>query len=129
VNLTRDQILQAADVGPLVAVDLPEWGGTAHVRVMTGTQRDRFEAAFALDKANVRARLAAYTLCDEAGQPLFAEADVAALGERSSLALDRVFAAAMKLNGIGKPDVDALEKNSETVPSASTASGSPPASA
>jgi len=111
MNLTRDQILAASD-RPIEAVDVPEWGGTVHVKTMSGSQRDRFEAEFTKDRGkDIRARLAAYALCDEAGNGLFSEADIKALGEKSTAALQRVFDVALRLNAVSTADIDELAKN------------------
>lgn len=105
--LGRDQILGAADLST-VDVAVPEWGGTVRVRMLTGTERDAFEASTVVRKGkkletnleNVRARLVALTVIGEDGQRLFDEADAAALGAKSASALNRVFAAAQKLNAL-----------------------------
>lgn len=112
--LTRDQILSAPDAAAsMESVDVPEWGGTVCVRVMTGTERGRFEEANRLARREtIRARLAAATLCDEEGQLLFTDDDLHALGQRSSVALDRVFNAALRLNAIGPGAVEESAKNS-----------------
>ena len=115
--LTRDQILQSDDL-PRERVSVPEWGGEVLVRTMTGADRDAFEASLVsrdggkegrLD--NVRARLVALALCDEAGQRIFADADIAALGAKSARALDRVFGVAQRLNGIGADQVEAAKND------------------
>lgn len=112
-HLTRDQILAVNDLKPFVeAVDVPEWGGTVYVRVMTGGERDAFEGKFTRDKHNnLRAFLAVCTVCDANGVSLFKSEDVAALGEKSSAALDRVFDVALRLNRLRASDVAELEKN------------------
>ena len=46
---------------------------------------------------------------DEEGKPLFTESDIAALSAKSSRALDRIFAIAVKLSGISKQDLDDLK--------------------
>jgi hypothetical protein len=61
----------------------------------------------------MRARLVARSICDAEGAALFTEADVNALGEKSAAALDRIFAAAQELSGLGAQDVENLAKNSE----------------
>jgi hypothetical protein len=110
--LSRDQILKAEDFRT-VDVEVPEWGGTVRLRVMNGTQRERFEEAFQKTPyGNTRARLVAYSACDEAGEPVFSELDIEALGAKSSAALDRLFDVALKLNRISKSDIDTLEGNS-----------------
>lgn len=110
--LNRDSILKADDL-PREEVQVPEWGGSVLVRTMSGSERDRFEANHLKNPdRDVRARLAVATVCDEAGKPLFSEADVATLGTKSAAALDRILPVAMKLNGIGKRDIEELEGNS-----------------
>ena len=109
--LSRDQILGADDLG-LVEVSVPEWGGSVSLRVMRGHERDAFEVRMsAEDRANVRARLAALSIVDEAGVRLFSDDDIEALGEKSASALNRVFERAMSLNGFTDADVEALEGN------------------
>ncbi|MCP5017110.1 MAG: hypothetical protein GY938_17840 [Ketobacter sp.] len=114
--LTAEQILKADDRAELVKVDVPEWGGSVNVCVMSGSCRDRWELATAgaVDRpgtANIRASLCAYTTCDEKGKRLFSDGQIAALGEKSSAALDRVFSVARKLNKISDDDIEELEKN------------------
>lgn len=110
-RLSRNDILTVEDL-KREEVPVPEWGGEVLVRTLTGSERDQFEAAHlkAPDR-DVRARLAAATLCDEEGKPLFTPDDVAALGRKSAAALDRVFSVGMRINGIGKADVEELAKN------------------
>lgn len=115
-KLSRDLILAAAIAIPPVetmqAVEVPELGGEVTLRPMTGARRDRFEQAASKDPGNnIRARLAAYSVCDEFGKFLFDENDIRALGELPASALDRIFTVALKINAIGTADVDALEKN------------------
>jgi hypothetical protein len=110
--LTKDDILKADDL-PREEVACPEWGGSVFVRVMSGTERDRFEGAYSRDAYNdTRARLAALTVCDAEGRPLFSEADIPSLGRKSSAVLDRIFDVAKRLNALSGDDVDRLEKNS-----------------
>ena len=125
--LTKQDIL-GADDRKSETVDVPEWGGTVTVRVMSGSERDRYEVAMvnrAEGKAeanltDMRARLVAMTIVDESGALMFGENEVQALGAKSALALDRVFAVAQRLNGFGKELPQAMasaEKNSEAAPS------------
>jgi len=114
--LTAEQILKADDLSERVEVDVPEWGGSVYVQIMSGSARDRWEltTAKALDKpgtANVRAGLCVATICDEKGKRLFSDGQVAALGAKSSAALDRVYAVAKKLNKISDEDIETLEGN------------------
>lgn len=111
--LTRDSILAADDLRR-ESVDVPEWGGSVIIRTMTGSERDAFEAEHLKDPSkDLRARLAVHTVCDEQGQLCFAPSDVAAIGQKNAAALDRIFAVAIKINGISKQDVAELGNVSE----------------
>ena len=118
--LTRDQILEAPDL-KTEAVIVAEWGGSVLVRSMNGADRDAFEASMITtladgtrkpDMANMRAKLVALTVVDEAGNRLFDITDVARLALKSASALERVFNAAQRLNGMGPTAEADAEKNS-----------------
>jgi hypothetical protein len=116
--LNKDAILSANDL-PTETVDVPEWGGQVVIRSMTGKERDEFEQSIVTTNGksretnmqNIRARLCALTMVDEAGNRLFDSADAEKLGGKSAKALDRVFAVAQKLNGLSSGDVDELAGN------------------
>ena len=117
--LTKDEILEASDLKS-VPVDVPEWGGKVLVRNMTGADRDAFEASMVTvdadgkrkpDMSNLRAKLVALTIVDEANNRLFDVADIERLALKSAAALERVFEAAQKLNGMGKQQQDEAVKN------------------
>lgn len=113
--LTRDEILKRDDLKSEI-VEVPEWGGEVRVCTMSGTARDRFEASITgsngvMDMKNVRAKLAACTIVGDDGNLLFNEKDIIELGNKSCAALDRIFAAAQRLNLITNSDVEALAKN------------------
>lgn len=113
--LSKNEILSANDTVPKIApVEVPEWGGEVLVKVMSGRDRERFEQAVTKGEGNLRAKLAALTLCDEQGKSYFSEAEATQLGEKSSAALHRVYLAAMRINALAKGDVEELEKNSES---------------
>jgi len=124
--LTRDQILKADDL-TIEPVDVPEWGGTVYVRVLSGEGKDTFELLTtgpdgARDVANFRAKWVAACACDETGAPLFSAEDVAALGRKSGDALDRVFDAGWRLNKMGQGAQEELEKNSVKAPTSGSGS-------
>ena len=123
--LTRDDILNCDDV-QIVKLSVPEWGGHLYVKSMAGEDRDAWEAAQIGGTAtkpkvkldNMRATLAAHTVCDESGKLLFAVADIVLLGKKSSAALERVHVVARKLSRISADDIEELVGNSDGVPSA-----------
>jgi len=114
-NLTRDDILNADDI-KTEKVEVPEWGGDVFIRTMSAKEGDDFGASLIEGKktnlSNVRAKFCALVIVDDKGKTLFSEKDVRALGKKSSRALERIFTAAQKLNGMTPEDVEDMVKNS-----------------
>lgn len=128
--LSKEQIWAAGD---LVTKDVPvpEWGGEVRLRSLTGAERDQYEAdSIKTGKggrrehnlSNLRARLIALCAIDDNGNPLFTRGDVMRLGQKSALALERLFDEATKLNGMSDEDVEELAGNSESGQSDSSTS-------
>ncbi len=119
MKLSREQILGIVDF-KVEEVDVPEWGGTVHVKSLNGKGRDAFEGSRVRIKDNnkmemvydnTRARLLSMTLCDDAGKLLFSEEDVEALGEKNAAVLDRLFDVAQRLSSLRPVDVEQKVKN------------------
>ena len=115
VMLTAENILQFEDSG-IEPIGLPEWGGSAYIRTMSGSERDSWEmyASKQMDKSNnvnIRAKLACICLCDENGKRLFGDGQVEALGKKSSKPLDRIYSQALKLNKLTDEEIETIEKN------------------
>lgn len=116
--LSKSEILRPDEL-PFEDVEVPEWGGSVRVRVMTGAEKDAWEASIYQMKAdgatfnqdNFRASLVSRTLSDESGPLDFSPLEILELGNKSSIALDRVFNAARRINRITKEDQDELTKN------------------
>ena len=119
--LTKQAILSAKDLKKEL-IEVPEWGGSIYVRSLTGEERDKFEEeVFKASKnkknsslTNMRARMTVLCAVDEDGTRLFEDADIPTLGKKSGAALNRVFAAAQKINGWTEEEVNELAKNSES---------------
>lgn len=115
-TLTKEAILAKQDLATEL-VSVPEWGGHVYVKMMTGIERDAWESSIVgttgnqRNLNNIRARLVALTACDDQGCRLFSDADVGELGKKSAKALDRVFAAAQKVNALTESDIKELEGN------------------
>jgi hypothetical protein len=121
----RDQILSAED-RPFEDVPTPEWekAGVSTVRIITmaSNDRDEWEAAALIARAReqgtnrlrgLRAELVVRCAVDpETGERIFKSEDVERLGGKSAKVLDRLFAAATRLNAVTDADMRALEKNS-----------------
>jgi hypothetical protein len=119
--LSRDAILNKAPQFPREEVQVPEWGGSVMVRCLSGAERDKLEVEWESTKrVNFRARLVAYAACDDQGKPLFLTNDIPSLGQQPASALSRICDVAFKLNAFTKSDVEELEKNSGTDPSAAS---------
>jgi hypothetical protein len=132
--LGRDEILAVNDL-KTETVPVPEWGAgvAVIVRSLTGAERDTYEAEMLgqasgegedrqYDLGNIRAKLAARTIVDEAGKRLFSEADVVALGEKNASALDRVAEVARRLSRISAADVKAAKAALGNAPSGAAGS-------
>jgi hypothetical protein len=120
--LSRETILSADDI-TVERCEVPEWGGHVFVKTMTARAKERWEQDRMEEREKktnsmsvVRASLAAATVCDEQGTLLFTPADIDALNAKSVKPLDRIFAAATKLNRINDGDLEELVKNSEPTP-------------
>lgn len=103
----------AANDARLEKVHVPEWGGDVYLRVISGTDRDRFEEAYADQKMKAfRIRFLLLTICDEAGERLFKDEQADALGKKSSVVINRLFEAAWKLNAFTQEAIDELGESS-----------------
>jgi hypothetical protein len=113
--LTREAILAAAGTLPRETVPVPEWGGEVIVATMTGAARDEWEQSLVTQGRrsieNVRAKLVAATVVDEAGSRMFSADDVQALGRTSAAALDRVCKVAQRLNGLTAEELESAKGN------------------
>jgi hypothetical protein len=140
--LAKAAILAAADLKH-EDVEVPEWGGTVRVRMMSGAERDAFESSFATAEMfaefrvkgpaalqqNMRGRLVSFTAVGEDGERLFTDEDAVALGKKSVAALDRVVAVAMRLNALSQGDLDQLGKLYGAMFGGASTSSSPDTSA
>lgn len=117
--LNRHQILGCVDL-PREEVPVPEWGegATVFVRPMRGIERGRFEARLEAlqESGQLRALAIAYCAVDADGRNLFSEADVPEIGNLSAAALDRVFAAIMRINRVDLAPAGKAEGDTATVP-------------
>jgi hypothetical protein len=119
--LSRDAILDHDDA-VFENVAVPEWGGYVRVKGMSGEQRDAWERSIIkrnkdgsteTDYVDFHAKLVARVCVDDKGARMFTNDDVKALSRKSSVALQRVFDAGMRLSGLSKDDVKKLEGNSD----------------
>jgi len=122
--LTKQQIVDANDL-ETVEVNVPQWGGSVLVRALTAKQRgqlmstliDQTKDGRTLRLQDLQARLCAMSIVDGQGKRFFSDNELAALGAKSSAALQRVFEVAQRLSGLSDEQVEELSKNSEETPS------------
>lgn len=132
--LTRDFLpqLKELDDRTIEAVEVPEWSVngeplTVYVRGLSGTDRDEFDMSMIeerrdskgrrsqeLNYSNLRARLVVRAVVDSdnpaTAQLVFTPADIPWLGTKSAQGLQRVFAVAQRLSGLGNDDIEELTK-------------------
>ncbi|KKL51963.1 hypothetical protein LCGC14_2290240 [marine sediment metagenome] len=108
-----------------VKIGVKGWPEVLWVRTLTGAERDSWEAGIVNlgpgeDKSynlkNIRARFVSMVACEKSGNRIFDNGDVAALGTKSAQALDLIFDAGQKLNGIRDDDLEGLAGNSAATP-------------
>lgn len=110
--LTRQAILSSFDLTfGAETVEIPEWGGSALVRVLSCVERTEYEQAAEADRKNLVLALVALTLCDGEGKPIFGLDEVSALAEKSAKVVMRLFKVAAKLNRLEEQDAEAAAKN------------------
>lgn len=107
MSLTIQSIQQVNDI-ETKDIEIPEWGGTMCFRLLSGSQRDEYEA-FAmmrrkkgvLDPRGLKARLVAMCAIDENGQPFFPNVNeaVALLNSKSGKVVDRLYDELTLFNG------------------------------
>ena len=121
--LSKAKILAAKDVKLSDPVAVPEWGGDVYIKTLSGTERDAFEEAYAEQKMKAfRVRFLVLTLADESGERLFAEGDIPALSDKSSIVINRLFEKAWSHNAFTNEAVEALGNGLPTDQSGSSTS-------
>lgn len=126
----RDRILAAQDIH-IEPVDVPEWasaleGEQIYVKSLTGHARDAIERMttdnnFRFKKElfdNFRALYCTFAIVDADGRQVFEIEDVEALGDKSSIALQRVYDKAVALSAVRQQDVDGIAEDLKEDPSA-----------
>lgn len=127
--MTREQILNAQDIAfeDIDLSDIPGWG-VVRIKDLSAAERDRLEASMIRQRRepgpngvvtvrqeanleNIRARFCAACIVGEDLRPLFTEADVIALGQKSAKALDRIFDRIRARNGLTDDAVKELVEN------------------
>ena len=130
--LNKQDILQARDVVTEM-LEVPEWGGAIYVRSISAAERGLIEEGAARFKESkgkndtfartFTVKMVSMSVCDENGQRLFEDKDIALLQQKNAAVISRIAEVAQRLSGFSKQDLEELEKNSpeaqpEDLPSA-----------
>jgi hypothetical protein len=115
--LTREQILSAKEK-PIGTVEIKEWGGEVGIRALSPQELVDMRSLLEIDKADTQQVLDSFCrtvtalVVDADGNRLFADDEAPQLRSRGLPFLTRIVEQGKRLNGIGKEDVEAIEKNS-----------------
>lgn len=130
--LNKLQILSAPDV-ITKEIEVPEWGGWIRIRTITAAERDNYQIRMFREQALLRNQLAQQgakgdvsalvqskidsqasatllkaAIVNDKGQPLFSDADIAALSQKNAEVVDRILVEIKTLNAISPNDVEEL---------------------
>lgn len=98
------------------AEKVPSEFGDVWVRTLTVAEKDAWELAVATaqregKQGSFRAYLLVACCCDDSGNPVFDEFDVAKLGKLASWKVEPMIDAAIRINRIGPKDAEQIRKN------------------
>ena len=116
MSINRDSILAGASKSRTEQLHVPAWDCTIYVRGLTGWQRDSIEQEFAAARdgkrvINVRGRIVAWCVVDDAGRRVFTDADAQTLGQYDAVVLDPIASLALRLSGMTPEAIGDAEKN------------------
>ncbi|MEX1040188.1 MAG: hypothetical protein WDZ51_06145 [Pirellulaceae bacterium] len=110
----RDNILQSKDM-PLEPVEVEKWNSTVYIKTLSGGERLQLEKDLGQDEkcdGPAMCRVVCATLSDEDGNLIFKYPDeIELLNTKSVKELHRLFNIALKVNAMGKDDIEELVKN------------------
>lgn len=114
--ITKDRFLSKRPRKTRI-VNVDDLGGDVVISVLTAREKEDFESWVTTNKANtsganIRARLVCLSVVDEAGNRMFDERDLDALGNIDSHVIEHLFNEILELNAFTKKDAEALLKNS-----------------
>lgn len=111
--LNKESIFAAKDLS-YKEVEIPQWGGSVRIKVMSIAEQIEFERLNKSKKDDSDLVFALLSQCcvDADGNHLFNKDDVKNLNEKSSAPVLHLFKACLELNEMAKSDLDKQAKNS-----------------
>ena len=112
--LDKKSIISAVDL-PSETVSVPEWGGDVKVTALSAKAMEAFQASIRDPDgnltSNIREKFLVVVMIDDKGNRLFEDEDYLLLAEKNPAVMDKVFAVAQRLNGIGEEAKAKIAKN------------------
>ena len=105
MNLTRDEILAARSRRKPIQVEVPEWGGTVYIKVLSAGDQVKMSSNGHAE-AEMPIWLLVGCLVSKDGSRLFTDEDVPALLEEEFPIIMRVFSEAARHNGLSTKELD-----------------------
>jgi len=125
-QILTKEILDVDDI-TLEKVVISEWGKYCFVKVMTANERAKFIARVGAATGDVPVDLmeevVVLTCTNAKGELIFTNKDKAKLSTKSGMALEKIFKAASKLNGLNKEGVEQIKGESPPTSSLGSPSG------
>ena len=130
--LSREEILARATLR-IEEVAVPQWDTTVRVRELSAIDKDKLQMSMvdmskvsengasdgAVSEASLigmRAKLICYCVVDEKGERIFADSDIAAIGDMPAAPLEPIFDVAMRLSGLTKKEQTLIAESMVTDP-------------
>ena len=108
--LSAKEVLAVEDV-ETVDVEVPEWGGTIRLRMLTGEEAVSFaESVKGKDDKAGAARIVVRCAVDENNARIFSDEDIDVLKGKSMRALLRVQKVALEINGLSDEAVNKVKE-------------------
>src|SRR6266540_1372540 len=111
--LTREQILAARSRRKPIPLEVPEWGGTVYIKILSAGDQVALSSNGHKD-VEIPIFLVAATLVSEDGERLFTDEDVPLLLEEEFPIIMRVYREAARHNGISTEELDEAMQSFET---------------
>lgn len=124
--LTRSKIGEFRD-RDFLDLAVPEWDGTVRLRRLNVRDRIALAESGKAGESELMfmVKLVAYSVCDQAGQRVYSDAEIEELLAMPYEPLERIFKAALEFSRLTQSAAEQVEKNSGTQPG--TSSDSPAA--
>lgn len=120
MSLTREDVLGADDL-KRESVDCPEWGGTVWVQELTAADSMEYDVWIFENREDktaimkgMNAMMVMLCACNEEGERLFSNKDLAEINSKSPEPVIRIASAAFAINKMRESDYEGEVKNSES---------------